>query len=220
MPTIATKMTIGFGGMTVLMASAIGGGIWANQSAMAGFTGLLADENVTALLAVDAKAMLLEQRRSEKDFLMRKDMQYAKLVGQSGVRLLQDIDGILAVCATRHHDTLAAQAKRLRELSKDYQDNFNTVVDLAQERGLADDSGIVGQLVEAGTGLSLHLQQNAIGPVYVLILQLRTLAGDPSQERAWAQAWTSCQDGINTYAKSSRESAAVARHMRDLLAEY
>ncbi len=221
MTTIGTKMTLGFGSVTLLMASAIGAGIWATHSATSGFAGLLADENRTALLAVDAKAALLQERRSEKDFLMRSDMKYVKLVDEAFSRLTSDIEAVIEISSARHHEDLAILGKQLLDLSKTYRNEFAAVVAGAQERGLTSDSGLAGRLDSAMSSLTEHLQDNAIGSVYVQFLQLRAHEGEGDQAgNAWARAWSECSAGIDAYAKLSGEAAEMAKRLREQLAEY
>ena len=220
MTTIGTKMSLGFGSMTLLMVSAIGAGLWATHSATSGFAGLLSDENTTALLSVDAKAMLLEQRRSEKDFLARKEVKYAKLVDEAGVRLLADIDSLLAVAAERRHDELATEVKQVEELAKTYQAEFTTVVAAEQEHGLTEDAGLIGKLAATASKLSAKFQANAIGPFYIQFLQLRMLAEDRARDADWSRAWNACAAAIDAYSQRSPECAGIGSHLHDLLNTY
>jgi methyl-accepting chemotaxis protein len=226
MATIATKMTLGFGAVASLMVAGIGAGAWATHSSTSGFSELLADENRTALLALDAKSALLQERRSEKDFLLRRDLQYPKKVEEASKLLHEDIDALIALADATHRDGLAAEAKQLLDLAKVYSDAFADVVAGCQERGLTPTSGLIGHISAAAAGLSERLRDNAATAVYLSFLQARAdqaaydrMPSDDTRGR-WTRTWAAFVDAVDSYAKQSGDAAAVAARLRDQIGEY
>lgn len=88
------------------------------------------------------KATMLMLRRHEKDFFLRKDLNYPKKFNQSIDLFIRKISEKKGAKSPRF---LATQEKILKDL-ENYKNQFNYIVSLEQEIGLSNDSGLKGKI--------------------------------------------------------------------------
>ena len=90
--------------------------------------------------ATDVQIGMLEARRSEKDFLARKDMKYWTIVSETTARILDKLDHVSA------EPTLRDKASVIKGLMNEYLTHFSTVVQNQQVLGLNENEGLTGEL--------------------------------------------------------------------------
>lgn len=103
------------------------------------------EEIKIAELAKDMEIQMLQSRRSEKDFLARRDLKYVEMV-EVDIAKLQEIAVKIAFLA---HDggekVIADKATRCRQLADEYIASFREVVKSEQVKGLDYKSGLQGE---------------------------------------------------------------------------
>ncbi|MGE4442797.1 MAG: methyl-accepting chemotaxis protein [Desulfomicrobium sp.] len=95
---------------------------------------------------------MLTARRSEKDFLARKDLKYPDMV-RNAVEKIQDRLEIL-----EENPTLRDKVMTTKDLIKQYQEAFFIVVENMKQQGLSENDGYTGELRE-----SVHAVEEMIG---------------------------------------------------------
>ena len=95
---------------------------------------------------------MLTARRSEKDFLARKDLKYPDMV-EDAVGKIQNRLEILA-----ENPTLRDKVMTTKDLIKQYQEAFFIVVENMKQQGLSENDGYTGELRE-----SVHAVEEMIG---------------------------------------------------------
>ena len=83
---------------------------------------------------------MLEARRSEKDFLARKDMKYEAIVRETAARILEKLDHLSA------EPSLRDKAAVITGLMNEYLTHFSSVVQNEQLLGLNENEGLTGEL--------------------------------------------------------------------------
>ena len=83
---------------------------------------------------------MLEARRSEKDFLARKDMKYEAIVRETAARILEELDHLSAEPSLRDKTAV------IKGLMNEYLTHFSSVVQNEQLLGLNENEGLVGEL--------------------------------------------------------------------------
>ncbi len=226
MAKISSKMTVGFGCVAVLMAAGIGAGVWATRSATSGFSELLSNENAIAIGALSSTIELLQERRSEKDFQMRQEMQYAEKVSLASKRLKDAI--ALMQEATRRYDRndIAATVSKLSELADAYDEAFADLTAENERHGLNEGQGVLGAFRAASDRLGERVRENAAGDLGRTNLQM--LETESAYERVQSperlQSWNAMLDRLSSlidiYGKGSGRTADTAVRLREQVAAY
>ena len=97
---------------------------------------------------------MLEMRRSEKDFMSRKETRYLGLVDKSAQEILDELDIL-----SREAAWASEQWAQMRSLVQQYQAHFRSLAEGMQRQGLTENQGLEGEL------------RNAIHAVEELILK-------------------------------------------------
>ena len=87
---------------------------------------------------------VLQLRRSEKDFLLRSDIEYQQKFNQTATELNQKAALLSEGLSAQDIDT--TPLKSFTGFTKSYQDLFNQLVQLSSQVGLDPQSGLYGEL--------------------------------------------------------------------------
>lgn len=112
-----------------------------------------AESEIRALDSGELLSTLLQLRRHEKDFLLRRQPKYHQRFEQTLQQLQQQIEMLV----------LPAQAERLHTLLNGYADGFRQLVEAHRQLGLDPDSGLLGDMraaVHATDRLEQTLEQS------------------------------------------------------------
>ncbi|MCE7026542.1 methyl-accepting chemotaxis protein [Jiella avicenniae] len=140
----------------------------------------------TERLIDQVEIAFLEERRSEKDFFLRKDMTYAdghETVASELEAELASLSGMID--ATEQLSPLASDVTRMVSLFADYRRQFGEAVEVTQALGLDETSGHQGALRAAVHSLEDTLNKLGDPELQVMMLMLRRhekdfmLRGDP-----------------------------------------
>jgi methyl-accepting chemotaxis protein len=89
---------------------------------------------------------LLELRRNEKDFLLRKDDQYAKAHAETAKAAVETFDLLKQKLAAMEQNQLMSAVETVRAGFGAYGNSFSALVDLQHKLGLTPDTGLEGAL--------------------------------------------------------------------------
>ena len=120
--------------------------------------------------ALNIHRFMLESRRSEKDFLARKQPEYVE-------RVKQYVDLVLAEAAAfeRVEETEEGRklALRIQELMRTYHEAFQEIVQAWQRKGLDHDSGLQGQFRDTIHEVEKKARDFKTSALYLTLLQIR-----------------------------------------------
>jgi len=125
--TIGKKIGLGFAAILLLVAVVIGVYQYALSSTAHSFTELLEHENALAMHANAAEIALLECRRDEKDFIIRKDEKYSKIHSESANKLQDELDTIVPLAKKAELPKIVENAQKLTKLKDEYVKHFNAM---------------------------------------------------------------------------------------------
>jgi len=92
---LRTKLLAGFGIVLALLLVVVGIFQLSMSTSVSGFTGLMHEEVSIQLHAQTAEAFMLQCRRNEKDFLMRKDLKYKGRLADNLAKVVDNADAIV-----------------------------------------------------------------------------------------------------------------------------
>ncbi|HVI87906.1 MAG TPA: methyl-accepting chemotaxis protein [Dongiaceae bacterium] len=111
----------------------------------------------------------LNARRREKDFLLRKDKNFADLHTQASAKIAEEIKALAASIGTEDGE----QLKKMEDLYSAYDAQFNAVADDVVTMGLKPDSGLLGKLRGAVHEIEAALQSNNDPQLMISMLMMR-----------------------------------------------
>ncbi|MBU3003069.1 hypothetical protein [Paraglaciecola arctica] len=127
--------------------------------------------NTQSKQLLSLRSELLQLRRHEKDFLLRRDPQYVDLFKGRADNFSQQVTQIKPVFAKLGNtDTLFAE---LSDNFVQYRSKFFALVNLQTQIGLDENSGFQGRFREATHSLETQFQQLRQDDLQVLLLQMR-----------------------------------------------
>lgn len=123
-----------------------------------------------ALKAATVHVKLLQARRSEKDFFLRKDNKYVESLAKN-MQQAQDTLAQIALISTA--ESQQVKIKTLAQLGQEYLNLFNQVAQIWKDRGLNEDAGLQGEFRKAVRSLEVLLEENKKESLMVIMLTIR-----------------------------------------------
>jgi methyl-accepting chemotaxis protein len=111
----------------------------------------------------------LNARRREKDFLLRKDKNFADLHAQVSTKILDEIKVLTPVVEPQDADAL----QKLQGLYTEYDARFKGIADDTITMGLTPDSGLLGKLRNAVHEIEAALKSDTDPQVMISMLMMR-----------------------------------------------
>jgi len=132
---------------------------------------LLSSDEVMKAKAMDIESSMLQARRSEKDFLLRKDWAYVDKVKAACGRVLAQAEEWSRIERQAGHLDDLKDAEGVIQDIKKYQDAFLAVAEAWRQKGLNQDVGLRGKFRDAAHALERQINQNADLMVDYLMLR-------------------------------------------------
>jgi methyl-accepting chemotaxis protein len=148
------------GAVGVIGLVLVGAIYFIGSAAQSRYEGLASAASALETRTKNLQIQLLEARRSEKDFLLRKDDKYVKAHDGSEKAALQAFDDTAKALNTMGQLSLRESVDNLRRGFDAYSKNFSAMVELRRKLGLNPDSGLEGAL-----RASVHAIEQALAPL-------------------------------------------------------
>ena len=155
---------------------------------------------------------VLQLRRSEKDFLLRSDLEYQQKFNQTATQLKQKVQALSEGLAAQDIDSAPLQS--FAGFTKSYQELFNQLVQLSQQVGLDPTSGLYGELRAKAHELEQSFKDTNDLMLTTQLLQLRRAEKDfmlrldlkylDSFNKGFAEFRNQIQSNITDTAKASK----------------
>lgn len=170
---ITAKMTLAFGVVGALLA----GVIWKYHSTLSttesNYSRLLSVEGATKEAAMKISEAMLLARRSEKDFLLRKDTKYVDKVAEMVQRVEAQTRILTNISQGIDHQAGISQARDIANAIQDYGNTFAGLAKSMERRGLTPDTGFEGVFRKAAHDLEQTLRDFDTDMLQVLFLEAR-----------------------------------------------
>ncbi|BCA80674.1 methyl-accepting chemotaxis protein [Desulfuromonas sp. AOP6] len=125
------------------------------------------------IASIQISHSMLESRRAEKDFILRKDLKYREAV----TKKVKEITGLSAKLHDMQkklgNDALAQKAANIAQYALTYQDGFNSLVDGWVTMGLDENSGLQGGFRKAAHTVEKYIEDLKNSEIEILYLDLR-----------------------------------------------
>jgi len=170
---IATKLYSGFGAVLVLLAIVAFMSYNNLMKTMDGFSSVIKDDIATELLNANIDRYMLEARRSEKDFLLRKDLKYVDKVKEAVTKLKAEAGTLLELAQKTGHQDNIEQVNAILDNADIYFAGFQDVVKAWEKRGLDHKSGLQGQFRNAAHELEAIFDNSSEDHLLADLLMIR-----------------------------------------------
>ncbi|WP_147820808.1 methyl-accepting chemotaxis protein [Salidesulfovibrio onnuriiensis] len=143
---MAAKLGSGFALVSVIFFLAIGTYQYAVSSMGSAYETLIEQVETKKSLMQGIENLMLQCRRSEKDFLARKDSKYLKSVEGNVQDITSRADQAAGLSIVRNDPKALETAENIKTYIQAYATAFRNVVKAWEERGLDQNSGLQGEL--------------------------------------------------------------------------
>ncbi|MBF0144302.1 MAG: methyl-accepting chemotaxis protein [Magnetococcales bacterium] len=169
--------------------------------------------------------LMLQSRRSEKDFLMRRDPKYIDQVVALGGEVAQIADRIAPLALSRGDAAgsgMEGKAKAIKEAMGGYVTAFQALATSWQKKGLDEKSGFQGEFREAAHGLESLLKDLDTDDLKVDILQARRAEKDfrLRHEAKYAEKHAAILAGYRGHVKESLLADGLKARFVEVLVPY
>ena len=175
---LGVKLGGGFGIVLLLLLAVAGIYHYAVSSTTTGFTNLLEEEVAIAEHAAKAEALMLQSRRNEKDFLLRKDKKYLGKLEKNIAALRAEVESIVDLANKTGNKEGAEKASEILNYANHYETNFKKLVSAWEKRGLDHKSGLQGKFRSIVSGLAKDMKGYQVDDLQVALLQMRRYEKD------------------------------------------
>ncbi|MCB2182768.1 MAG: HAMP domain-containing protein [Desulfobulbaceae bacterium] len=179
-----------------------------------GYSEVIDHEMKLADLAGESSIAMLQARRSEKDFLARKDMKYPPLVEENVEKIAANMTNIHDMVKALGPEEVVQMALDARKFAEDYLANFKQIVDAEVENGLDHKSGLQGKFRDAAHTFAGKMPEHAIDDLVEALLQMRRYEKDYMRTKSekYSQKFKVVMDDFkNILDKSACDAVAKKR---------
>ena len=175
---LATKLMGGFGIVLILLAAVIGIYQYSTTATTTGFQTLMQEEVAIADHAGETEALMLQCRRNEKDFLLRRDKKYVDRLEKNITALEEEAHAIVALARQSGNPEAEAKALAVIGAAGEYVQAFKGLVAAMETRGLDHKSGLQGKFRAAAHALAEATPQHEVADLHIAMLQMRRYEKD------------------------------------------
>jgi len=175
---LAAKIGLGLGAVGVLFAAVV----WQYHSTVVaterGYQGLLQNEEALKSSFLRIELLMLQARRSEKDFLARHDPKYAGQVDAMVGELVAEAEKAKAREEATGGDKAAGVLAEITKDAGEYRTTFAAVAQAWTAKGLDEKSGLQGEFRTAAHELEAAFKNFRMDELLVTLLQARRAEKD------------------------------------------
>jgi len=175
---IGGKIALSFGLVGILVVAII----WVYQStlseAQSNYNNLLKYSEAKKSHSMRIDRLMLQARRSEKDFLMRKDLKYLDKVQNLSKQVQQETDALKKIAVEVNNEQGIKAATKINDYMVEYSSAFSSVVEAWQLKGLDPKSGLQGEFRNAAHTLENNLNEMDTDELKITLLELRRAEKD------------------------------------------
>ncbi len=170
---LRTKLLAGFGIVLVLLMGIVVLYQYSMMSATHGFEALLETDVAQSRHASNVEALMLQCRRNEKDFLLRKEMVYVTQHAANIDALIREVQAIVLLAENTGDTEEVGQAQAIIGYAEEYAQDFKALVAAWERRGLDHNSGLQGVFRNAAHAFEDSIRKHLVDDEYLALLQMR-----------------------------------------------
>ncbi len=170
---IGLKLMLGFGVVVALLAGVMGAYHYVVRITSGNFNQLMQEEITIANYAGEIESLMLQCRRSEKDFLLRKDMKHLEEHKKKVAELIKKAKILVELTKHAGYQQDSDRAEQLTAHARDYGDAFRAVAAAWEIKGLDHESGLQGKFRGIVHTVTDKIKEYQVDDLYIALLQMR-----------------------------------------------
>ncbi len=175
---LSTKIIGGFLIAILMMAAVVGMYQLTVSRTTNGFSDLL-EGNVAALMhAGQVEEAMLQCRRDEKDFQLKKKMKYQKRMHKHVAIIKREATAVKEIAIKSGDNEMVNSTELIIKNADVYQKAFDLMVDSQVEAGLDLESGFQGKFATAASELQKTMPLHDVDAIYIALLEMRRIEKD------------------------------------------
>ncbi len=178
------KLIGSFGLVLILLAAVIGIYQYALSQTTVNFENVLQEEVAIAKHANVGGVFMLQSRRNEKDFLLRKDKKYIDKLRNNIAGLKTEVETIVELSKKIGDSESATKATATIGYADEYEIAFKQLVASWETRGLDHKSGLQGEFRRLAHKLSDAVKKHQVDDLQVALLMIRRYEKDFSRTKS------------------------------------
>jgi len=175
---LSTKIIGGFAFAIIMMALVMGIYQFTVRQTTGKFGSLLNNEVAIFMHAGNTEKAMLQCRRDEKDFLLKKKMKYPKRLKEHVADLKQAAAAIQRIAGRAGMRQMTADTVSIQKDADIYDRNFDVLVAAQQAAGLDEKSGYQGDLRDTVHALEREMAAYSVDDIYISYLTVRRYEKD------------------------------------------
>jgi methyl-accepting chemotaxis protein len=206
---LGKKLGLSFGFVVALLAGTGALALWSLQSTTTAYNDLLENDIAVVTHADEINSLMLQCRRNEKDFLLRRDAKYLESLKSNCAKLIDDARAVAELAEAGGNEEGVQQANEIIRLAGEYQNAFEGLVTAWQRKGLDHKSGLQGEFRGVAHALAEAVPEYDVNDLLIALLQLRRYEKDYARTGS-DKYKKKFQDAIETYRSLLAESTCEA----------
>ena len=175
---MGVKIGLGFGGVILVFLLVVGLDQFTMLRGSEAYKTLLAQPVQSRSHVMTIDSLVLQARRSEKDFLLRKQEKYVQRVKDIVARVHTEITAVKDIEVASGDAKMAEETEQMRLPIEAYLKSFLALAQKWQTKGLTPKSGLQGTFRTAAHELEAALKDFNTAQLYITALQLRRTEKD------------------------------------------
>ncbi len=181
---LRTKLFLGFGLAAGLLVVVVVLYQFAMSGSVTAFLDLMNEEVAIQVHAETAEISMLQCRRNEKDFLLRKDLKYKDELHENLASVVKNADAIVPLARSVGSEDLARLAMSIKGAADKYESAFVALTQAWEKRGLTHDSGLQGAFRKVVRDAEMAFEKHQVQDLYIDLMLMRRWEKDFSRTRA------------------------------------
>ncbi len=182
---ISLKLTIGFGIAIFIFIVAMGTFQYSGSSSAENYKELMNIDVAISNQASMVKTSMLESRRNEKDFIIRKDLKYLQRIEKTVASIIEHTQIIIKLSEEGGLDDNVQKGKMVIKYAEEYLQNFKNIVISYEKKGLTHKTGYQGEfrsVVHELSGIVKNFQKSEHN---IALLNIRRYEKDYIRTNSW-----------------------------------
>ncbi|MCC9606439.1 methyl-accepting chemotaxis protein [Blastopirellula sp. JC732] len=219
---VSIRYQLGGAFAIVLLVMGVGMAIYhmAIRRTVDSYDSLLQGQISLQTLAEKTNVAMLECRRNEKDFLLRRDDKYIEKHAKSCQTLLDDAKSLEVLALSLHDQSAEADAQAIAAAAAEYQQSFVALTESWKRRGLDHNSGLQGQFRDVVHDLEELAKNYEVDALYLQVAALHRFAADgKGADNANRKSLIKAIEDVKQSLQSDRYAADLKKSQMALLTE-
>ncbi len=179
-----TKFILALFTVLIMFGAVIGVYYSAIDKSIEGFKAVIDKDIKIELLADEVLSNMLQCRRNEKDFILRKKEKYLGKLSTNVENIKKASAEIETIAKESNYTEIAEKANKIIVNAETYKQKFTEIVNANKVKGLTHSTGLQGEFRKIAHSIANDMPEHDIGPTYLNLLLIRRYEKDYMRKKS------------------------------------